>query len=249
MKEWVERAVNAGQHRGGDRRLRLLGRHSGGAAEPDRLHRAAVPQAGEGRFPRAGLRLQGRPPGDQHPRLPGPPRLDHADPGGPGHRPHRRHRPRRPAPAPDVLQDLHPDGLHPGAVLRVQAVDDDLRRRDPDRLPLLRVRLPWADDPLAVQPDPVEPSEFKTRAGMPCLGCTEPEFPFMDLAPGTVFKTTRSTGSSPKRCRRNRSPHLHGTRRRSGKVAAPEWSKKTCSSSETDRPHEKERTHSLPMYH
>jgi len=29
----------------------------------------------------------------------------------------------------------------------------------------------------------------KTRAGMPCLGCTEPEFPFSDLAPGTVFKT------------------------------------------------------------
>lgn len=29
----------------------------------------------------------------------------------------------------------------------------------------------------------------KTRAGMPCLGCTEPEFPFHDLAPGTVFKT------------------------------------------------------------
>ncbi|HEY1890986.1 MAG TPA: hypothetical protein VGG63_11305 [Steroidobacteraceae bacterium] len=35
----------------------------------------------------------------------------------------------------------------------------------------------------------------KTRAGMPCLGCTEPEFPFSDLAPGTVFKT----GSSWKR--------------------------------------------------
>jgi uptake hydrogenase small subunit len=29
----------------------------------------------------------------------------------------------------------------------------------------------------------------KTRAGMPCLGCTEPEFPFFELAPGTLFKT------------------------------------------------------------
>ncbi len=29
----------------------------------------------------------------------------------------------------------------------------------------------------------------KTRAGMPCIGCTEPEFPFYDLKPGTVFKT------------------------------------------------------------
>jgi hydrogenase small subunit len=34
----------------------------------------------------------------------------------------------------------------------------------------------------------------KTRAGMPCLGCTEPEFPFYDLAPGTVFKTQTVRG-------------------------------------------------------
>ena len=34
----------------------------------------------------------------------------------------------------------------------------------------------------------------KTRAGMPCLGCTEPEFPFFDLAPGTVFKTQTAMG-------------------------------------------------------
>ena len=34
----------------------------------------------------------------------------------------------------------------------------------------------------------------KTRAGMPCLGCTEPEFPFHDLAPGTVFKTQTVMG-------------------------------------------------------
>jgi NiFe hydrogenase small subunit HydA len=34
----------------------------------------------------------------------------------------------------------------------------------------------------------------KTRAGMPCLGCTEPEFPFSDLAPGTVFKTQTFMG-------------------------------------------------------
>jgi hydrogenase small subunit len=29
---------------------------------------------------------------------------------------------------------------------------------------------------------------------MPCLGCTEPEFPFFDLAPGTVFKTQTVMG-------------------------------------------------------
>ncbi len=34
----------------------------------------------------------------------------------------------------------------------------------------------------------------KTRAGMPCIGCTEPEFPFYDLAPGTVFKTQTLMG-------------------------------------------------------
>lgn len=34
----------------------------------------------------------------------------------------------------------------------------------------------------------------KTRSGMPCIGCTEPEFPFFDLAPGTVFKTQTVMG-------------------------------------------------------
>jgi NiFe hydrogenase small subunit HydA len=34
----------------------------------------------------------------------------------------------------------------------------------------------------------------KTRSGMPCLGCTEPEFPFFDLEPGTVFKTQTVMG-------------------------------------------------------
>jgi len=34
----------------------------------------------------------------------------------------------------------------------------------------------------------------KTRAGMPCMGCTEPEFPFFDLMPGTVFKTQTLMG-------------------------------------------------------
>jgi hydrogenase small subunit len=34
----------------------------------------------------------------------------------------------------------------------------------------------------------------KTRAGMPCIGCTEPEFPFFDLMPGTVFRTQTVMG-------------------------------------------------------
>ena len=38
----------------------------------------------------------------------------------------------------------------------------------------------------------------KTRAGQPCYGCTEPEFPHFDLAPGTVFKTQKVAGVIPK---------------------------------------------------
>ncbi len=34
----------------------------------------------------------------------------------------------------------------------------------------------------------------KTRAGMPCMGCTEPEYPHNDLAPGTVFRTQTLMG-------------------------------------------------------
>jgi hydrogenase small subunit len=34
----------------------------------------------------------------------------------------------------------------------------------------------------------------KTRAGMPCIGCTEPEFPHHDLKVGTVFKTQTVMG-------------------------------------------------------
>ena len=39
----------------------------------------------------------------------------------------------------------------------------------------------------------------KTRAGQPCYGCTEPEFPHFDLAPGTLFKTQKVAGVIPRR--------------------------------------------------
>ncbi|MDI9338303.1 MAG: hydrogenase [Alphaproteobacteria bacterium] len=38
----------------------------------------------------------------------------------------------------------------------------------------------------------------KTRANHPCLGCTEPDFPHHDLAPGTVFTTMKYLGVFPK---------------------------------------------------
>jgi hydrogenase small subunit len=60
---------------------------------------------------------------------------------------------------------------------------------------------------------------------MPCLGCTEPEFPFHDLAPGTVFKTPKIAGVVPVE-------HQTGTGRLTylahavaARIAAPQWSK------------------------
>ena len=63
----------------------------------------------------------------------------------------------------------------------------------------------------------------KTRAGMPCLGCTEPEFPFYDLAPGTVFKTQTVMGV-PKDLPAgvNKTGYIKLTA--AAKAAAPPWS-------------------------
>lgn len=64
-----------------------------------------------------------------------------------------------------------------------------------------------------------------TRTGMPCTGGTEPEFPFYDLLPRTVFKTQKIAGVIPK-------DHQTGTGQLSylahavaAKIAAPQWSK------------------------
>ncbi len=65
----------------------------------------------------------------------------------------------------------------------------------------------------------------KTRAGMPCLGCTEPEFPFMELAPGTVFKTTKVSGVIPKEVPEGTDHLTYMAHAAAAKVAAPEWSK------------------------
>ncbi|MFQ5481971.1 MAG: hydrogenase [Nitrospinaceae bacterium] len=62
----------------------------------------------------------------------------------------------------------------------------------------------------------------KPRAGMPCIGCTEPEFPFFDLAPGTVFKTQTVMGV-PKDLPEgvNKAKYLKLTS--AAKAAAPSW--------------------------
>lgn len=65
----------------------------------------------------------------------------------------------------------------------------------------------------------------KTRAGMPCIGCTEPEFPFMDLAPGTVFKTQKVNGIIPKEVPEGTDHLTYMAQAATARVAAPAWSK------------------------
>jgi len=65
----------------------------------------------------------------------------------------------------------------------------------------------------------------KTRAGMPCTGCTEPEFPFFDLAPGTVFKTQKISGAIPKDMPAGMDPISYMGLAAAARVAAPQWSK------------------------
>lgn len=65
----------------------------------------------------------------------------------------------------------------------------------------------------------------KTRAGMPCTGCTEPEFPFFDLAPGTVFKTQKISGAIPKEVPEGTDPISYMALAAAARVAAPKWSK------------------------
>lgn len=62
----------------------------------------------------------------------------------------------------------------------------------------------------------------KTRAGMPCLGCTEPEFPFHDLAPGTVFKTQTVLGV-PKEMPEGVDAKAYVKYSGAAKIAAPAW--------------------------
>lgn len=65
----------------------------------------------------------------------------------------------------------------------------------------------------------------KTRAGMPCTGCTEPEFPFFDLAPGTVFKTQKISGTIPKDMPTGMDPLSYVGLAAAARVAAPQWAK------------------------
>ncbi len=62
----------------------------------------------------------------------------------------------------------------------------------------------------------------KTRAGMPCIGCTEPEFPFYDLAPGTVFKSQTVMGL-PRELPEGLDKTGYMKMTAAAKQAAPQW--------------------------
>jgi hydrogenase small subunit len=65
----------------------------------------------------------------------------------------------------------------------------------------------------------------KTRAGMPCTGCTEPEFPFHDLMPGTVFKTQKISGVIPEELPEGVDHVTYMALAAAARIAAPKWSK------------------------
>ena len=65
----------------------------------------------------------------------------------------------------------------------------------------------------------------KTRSGMPCIGCTEPEFPHHDLMPGTVFKTQKVSGVIPKEVPEGIDHASYLAMAATAKIVAPQWSK------------------------
>lgn len=65
----------------------------------------------------------------------------------------------------------------------------------------------------------------KTRAGMPCTGCTEPQWPFGDLAVGTVFKTQKVGGVIPKDMPTGMDKASYLALAGVAQAVAPKWSK------------------------
>jgi NiFe hydrogenase small subunit HydA len=66
----------------------------------------------------------------------------------------------------------------------------------------------------------------KTRAGMPCTGCTEPGYPHGDLEVGTVFKTKKIAGVIPAEEPTGIDPASYMALASLSRAVAPDWSKK-----------------------
>ena len=196
MKDWVT-ALAARPGCGRHRRLRELGRHPRDRAESDRLYRPAVSQAGAGRVPRRELPVQARPAGDQRSRLSAHPdwitQIIVALATGRA--------------ADIALDELHrPQTFFKTftqtGCTRVQFFEykqSTMSFGDGTRTGCLFYEF-GCRGPMTHSPCNRilwNRQSSKTRAGMPCTGCTEPEFPFFDLAPGTVFKTQKISGVIP----------------------------------------------------
>ena len=144
------------------------------------------------RLSRQGLPVQGRPAGDQRAGMPGSSGLDHADRRCAGDRPRRRSVARRIAAAEDVLQSFTQTGCTRNMHFSYKVSATEFGQRKGCLFYDLGCRGPMTHSPC--NRILWNRQSSKTRAGMPCLGCTEPEFPFFDLAPGTVFKTQTVMG-------------------------------------------------------
>jgi len=66
----------------------------------------------------------------------------------------------------------------------------------------------------------------KTRAGMPCTGCTEPGYPHGDLEVGTVFKTQKVAGVIPREEPQGMDALSYMALAGVASAVAPDWSKK-----------------------
>ena len=188
----------------------------------------------QGRVPRPGLQSQGGPARHQHPGLPGAPRLDHPDPRGAGHRaapatsrwttctgPRRSSRP-SPRPAAPGCSSSSTSSRRPsfGEGTRTGCLFYEFGCRGPmTHSPCNRIL--W------------NRQSSKTRAGMPCMGCTEPEFPHFDLAPGTRLQDPEGL-RAPSRRRCPRAPTTSRTWPTPPPPASPRPSgpRRTCSSSD-----------------
>ena len=69
----------------------------------------------------------------------------------------------------------------------------------------------------------------KTRAGMPCIGCTEPGFPHNDLEVGTVFKTQKIFGVIPKEIPEGTDPASYSVLAAVARARPRSGPRKTCS--------------------
>ncbi len=65
----------------------------------------------------------------------------------------------------------------------------------------------------------------KTRAGMPCIGCTEPDFPHNDLEVGTVFKTQKIFGVIPKEVPLGTDQASYSVVAAVARASSPKWAK------------------------